>query len=40
MSETFAEMLDNAEDGEQFGNVIQGLFGFLEKKMEDEDGSA
>ena len=37
MSETFAEMLDNAEDGEQFTNVIQGLFGSLWKKMEEED---
>jgi len=37
MNETFAEMLDNAEDGEQFTNVIQGLFRFLEKKMEEED---
>ena len=37
MSETFAEMLDNAEDGEQFTNTIQGLFRFLEKKMEEED---
>ena len=40
MSKTFAEMLDDAEDGEQFGNVIQGLFKYLEKKMEEEDGSA
>jgi hypothetical protein len=37
MSETFAEMLDNAEDGEQFTNVVQGLFRFLEEKMEEED---
>ena len=37
MSETFAEMLDNAENGEQFTNTIQGLFRFLEKKMEEED---
>ena len=37
MSETFAEMLDNAEDGEQFANTIQSLFKFLEKKMEEED---
>ena len=35
MSETFAEMLDNAEDGEQFANTIQSLFRFLEKKMEE-----
>ena len=33
ISETFAEMLDGAEDGEQFTNVVQGLFRFLEKKM-------
>ena len=37
MSETFAEMLDNAEDSEQFTNVVQGLFRFLEEKMEEED---
>ena len=37
MSETFAEMLDNAENGEQFTNTIQNLFRFLEKKMEEED---
>ena len=37
MSETFAEMLDNAENGEQFTNTIQNLFKFLEKKMEEEN---
>ena len=37
MSETFAEMLDNAENGEQFANTIQSLFRFLEKKMEEEN---
>ena len=37
MSETFAEMLDNSEDPEQFNRAIQGLFRFLEKKMEEED---
>ena len=37
MSETFAEMLDNSEDPEQFNRAIKGLFRFLEKKMEEED---
>ena len=37
MSETFAEMLDNAENGEQFANVIQGLFKLLESRMEEAD---
>ena len=37
MSETFAEMLDGAEDGEQFTETIQWLFKFLEIKMEEED---
>jgi len=31
-----AEQLDAAESGEQFGAVIQGLFGALERAMEVE----
>ena len=40
MSKTFAEMLDDAEDGEQFGNILSALFMLLESRMEEEDGSA
>ena len=36
MSETFAEMLDNAEDGEQVTNTIPSLVRFLETKREAE----
>jgi len=35
-NKTLAEQLDAAENGEQFGNVIQGLFGFLERMKDDE----
>lgn len=37
---SWAEKFDAAEDGEQFGDVLSSLFGFLEKKMEEEDESA
>ena len=40
IKKTLAEQLDAAETDEDFGNVIQGLFKFIEKKMEEEDGSA
>lgn len=36
MSKTWAEKLDDAENGEEFGAVIQSLFGFLEKAKDDE----
>lgn len=34
---TFPEMLDNAKNGEEFAKVINGLFGLLEKKMDEEN---
>ena len=35
---TFADRLDNAEDGQQFGAVINDLFKHLENLMDkDED---
>ena len=34
---TFPEMLDNAKNGDEFGAVIQGLFKFLEQKMDEEN---
>ena len=34
---TIAEQLDAAENGQQFGAVLQGLFGALEKAMERDD---
>ena len=36
-NKTLAEQLDAAETGEQFGAVIQGLFGFLERVKDDEE---
>jgi len=33
---TAAEMLDAAQDGQEFGAVLQGLFGALEEAMDDE----
>ena len=34
---TIAEQLDAAENGQQFGAVLQGLFGALEKAINEED---
>jgi len=34
---TFPELLDAAEDGQEFGGVLQGLFGALEKARDDDD---
>lgn len=31
---TLAERLDAAQDGDQFGAVLMGLFGSLEKQMD------
>jgi hypothetical protein len=31
---TIAEQLDEAETGEEFGKVIQGFFGLLEKQRD------
>lgn len=31
---TIAEQFDDAEDGEQFGKVLMGLFAALEREME------
>jgi hypothetical protein len=33
---TVAEQLDAAQTGEEFGNVILGLFKTLEEKMDNE----
>jgi hypothetical protein len=33
---TVAEQLDAAESGEEFGLVLQGLFGALERAMDEE----
>jgi len=33
---TIAEQLDAAENGQQFGAVLQGLFGALERAMDQE----
>ena len=33
---TVAEQLDAAQTGEQFANVLQGLFATLEQQMDDE----
>ena len=35
--ETFAEQLDSAQSGEEFGQVVSSLFSFLEKKMEQNE---
>ena len=34
---TVAEMLDAAQDGQEFGVVLQGLFGALEKAIDDDE---
>lgn len=34
---TLAEQLDAAQSGEEFGVVIQGLFGWLEKARDEEE---
>lgn len=34
---TLAEQLDAATTGEQFANVLQGLFGALEQQMDDDE---
>ena len=39
MSKTWAEKFDEAENGQQFGEVLSGMFGYLEKKMEEENES-
>ncbi len=36
MSKTIAEQLDAAESGAEFGQVLQGLFGTLERARDDE----
>ena len=33
---TLAEQLDAAETGEEFGQVLMGLFSFLEKARDEE----
>ncbi len=37
---TLAEQLDAARNGEEFGQVIQGLFGDLKRQMDDDGGDA
>jgi hypothetical protein len=37
---TIPEQLDAAQTGEQFGQVIQGLFGSLERAMDQESDDA
>jgi hypothetical protein len=37
MSKTFAEQLDDAEDGKQFGQAISALFSWLENVREEEE---
>ena len=34
---TLPEMLDNTENGDEFAQVIQGLFAFLEKAKDEEN---
>ena len=34
---TVAEMLDAAETGEEFGNVLMGFFSALAKQREDDE---
>ena len=34
---TVAELLDAAQDGQEFGVVLQGLFGALEKAIDDDE---
>ena len=36
MAKTLAEQLDAAETGEEFGQVLMGLFSFLEKSRDEE----
>lgn len=36
--QTLPEALDAAKDGKEFGQVLQGLFGSLEKAMDREEG--
>lgn len=33
---TLPEALDAAQTGEEFGRVLQGLFGFLERAKDEE----
>lgn len=40
MSKTFAEQLDDAKDGKEFGQAIGALFSWLENVREEEDESA
>ena len=35
---TLPEALDAAQTGEEFGQVLQGLFSFLEKARDEEEG--
>jgi len=37
MSQTWSERLDAAEDGNEFGNVINDLFGWLERKIDESE---
>lgn len=37
---TLAEQLDAARNGEEFGQVIQGLFRTVERQMDDDGGDA
>jgi len=37
MSETFAEKLDNARNGQEFQSGLEGLFKALEKAMWEEN---
>jgi hypothetical protein len=34
---TLAERLDAAETGKEFGQVIEGLFSFIEKARDEEE---
>jgi hypothetical protein len=38
-SKTFAEQLDDAQSGEEFGQVILGLFGALATMLDEEETS-
>lgn len=37
MSKTFAEKFDDAKDGKEFGQVLTGLFAWLDKAREEEE---
>jgi hypothetical protein len=37
MTETFAEKLDNARNGQEFQSGLEGLFRALEKAMWEDD---